>query len=52
MIIPLTRRMLLKNDNSPFSKMKVYSSWVQGIAHAQRKASSHPWHLAKQMDHT
>jgi hypothetical protein len=50
-IIPLTRRMLLKNGNSPFTKMKVFSSRAQGIARAQRKASAHPWHLAKHMDH-
>jgi hypothetical protein len=31
-IIPLTRRMLLKNGNSPFTKMKVFSSRAQGIA--------------------
>jgi hypothetical protein len=51
-IIPLTRRMLIKHDNSPFNTMKVFSFWAHGIARAQRRASTHPWHLAKQMDHT
>jgi hypothetical protein len=51
LILPLTRRMLLENDNSPFARMKVFSYRAQGIARTQRKASTHPWHLAKQMDH-
>jgi hypothetical protein len=48
---PVTRRMLLKMDNSPFTRTKVFSSRAQGITRAQRKASAHPWHLTKQMDH-